>query len=94
MLDIGFGELLLLMVLGLVVLGPDRLPQFAAQAARFMRQLRGQVADAKASFTEVAAIDPETLRDIRDLDPRRVLRGVDEPAGPARREPPLDPDTT
>lgn len=93
MLDIGFGELLLLGVIGLVVLGPDRLPQFAAQAARFMRQLRRQVADAKSSITEVAAIDEETLRDIRDLNPRRVLQGVDEPAKP-KRQPSLDPDTT
>ncbi|MGA1247830.1 MAG: twin-arginine translocase TatA/TatE family subunit, partial [Candidatus Nanopelagicales bacterium] len=37
MFDIGFGEFLLLGIIGLVILGPDKLPHYAAQAARFIR---------------------------------------------------------
>lgn len=71
--DIGFGEFFMLAVLGLIVVGPERLPTYAAQAARFMRQLRGQVSDAKSAIIEAADIDSETLRDIKDLDPRKIL---------------------
>ncbi|WP_192459318.1 Sec-independent protein translocase protein TatB [Musicola keenii] len=40
MFDIGFGELLLVMVLGLVVLGPERLPVAVKTVAGWIRTLR------------------------------------------------------
>ncbi len=92
MFDIGFGELLLLGIVGLVILGPDKLPQYAAQAAKFIRQIRTQVSDARSSLVEAAAIDTETLKDLKDLDPRRILDG--ESAKPAQKSSPIDPDTT
>lgn len=73
MFDIGIGEFVLLAVVGLIVLGPDRLPQYAAQAARFLRQFRQQVDEARASVVDAVDIDPHMLRDLRDLDPRRAL---------------------
>ena len=76
MFDIGFGEFLLLGIVGLIILGPDKLPQYAAQAAKFIRQIRSQVSEARSSIVDAAAIDPATLRDLKDLDPRRIL---DEP---------------
>jgi sec-independent protein translocase protein TatB len=75
--DIGFGEFVLLAVVGLIVVGPDRLPQYAAQAARFLRQFRQQVDEARASVVEAVDIDPQTLKDLRDLDPRRALTDFD-----------------
>jgi len=72
-------------VLGLVVFGPDRLPKVAAQAAHFLRQLRDQVNTAKESIVEAADIDPSTLKEIRDLDPRKALRDLASPIDAARR---------
>lgn len=92
MFDIGFGEFLLLGVIGLVILGPDKLPQYAAQAARFIRQIRTQVSEARSSIVEAAAIDTETLRDLKDLDPRKILDG--ETIKPAKSSSIIDPDTT
>ncbi|MEH2922727.1 Sec-independent protein translocase protein TatB [Samsonia erythrinae] len=40
MFDIGFGELMLVMVLGLVVLGPERLPVAVRTVASWIRTLR------------------------------------------------------
>ena len=40
MLDIGFTELVLLAGLGLIVLGPQRLPKVAAQLGRWVGQAR------------------------------------------------------
>ena len=84
--DMGIGELLMIGVIGLVVFGPERLPRAAAQAAQFLRQLRDQANMAKATIIEAAEIDESTLRDIRDLDPRRALRDVASPLQDMRRE--------
>ncbi len=93
--DIGFGELLVLGIIGLIVVGPERLPQYAAQAAKFLRQLRGQLADAKASVQEAIDIDPEIVRDIKDLNPKKILQDLPESRRPNSANPtPLDPDTT
>lgn len=77
-------EFIFLAVIALVVLGPERLPKYAAEAGRLMRQLRGMADTAKSQV--VAELGPE-FQDIRmsDLDPRtfvsRQLLG-DEPARP------------
>jgi len=83
--DMGIGELLIIGVVGLIVFGPERLPKVAAQAAQFLRQLRDQASQAKASIIEAADIDESTLRDLRDLDPRRALRDVTSPLADVRR---------
>jgi sec-independent protein translocase protein TatB len=91
--DIGFGEFFIIAVVGLIVVGPERLPTYAAQAARFMRQLRGQVQDARSAIVDAAAIDTDTLRDIKDLDPRRLLNG-EETSQKKTKESLVNPDTT
>lgn len=96
-MDIGFGEMIALLVIGLIVVGPERLPQYAAQTARFLRQLRAQIDDAKAAVMDAAAVDPETLKDLRDLDPRRALRSAGAEVDDLKtviNQSKLDPDTT
>lgn len=83
--DMGIGELLIIGVVGLIIFGPDRLPKVAAQAAQFLRQLKQQADQAKASIIEAADIDESTLRDLRDLDPRRALREVANPLEDVRK---------
>lgn len=77
--DIGLGEMLIIAVIGLIILGPDRLPSAAAQAARFLRQVREQAAAARQSIVDAAEIDPATLKDLKDLDPRNVAREFTKP---------------
>ncbi len=92
MFDIGFGEIVLLVVAGLIVVGPERLPSYAAQAAKLLRQVRGQVAEVKSVVSDAVAIEPDFAQDLRDLNPRRIL---DEPAQkPRSRSSNIDPDTT
>ncbi len=83
--DMGIGELLIIGVVGLIVFGPERLPKVAAQAAQFLRQLKDQALMAKTSIIEAADIDESTLRDLRDLDPRRALREVASPLDDVRK---------
>ena len=40
MMGIGFAEFLVIGVVALLVFGPDRLPDFARQAGRMVRQVR------------------------------------------------------
>ena len=73
MFGIGTGELLALGVLALIVLGPEKLPKFAADAARMLRQVR-QMAHAATEDVR-RELGPE-LQDISldDLNPRSLLR--------------------
>jgi sec-independent protein translocase protein TatB len=66
-------EFLALAVLALLVLGPDKLPRFAADAGRFVRTLRRMAFEARSDVRD--ALGPE-FRDISlsDLEPRRFVR--------------------
>jgi len=56
MFDIGFSELVLIAVVALVVLGPERLPRAARFAGLWVRRARAQWYSVKAEFErEVAA---------------------------------------
>lgn len=78
MIDINGWELLLLGVLAILFLGPERLPEYAAKLGRLVRQARGLADRARnqlkeemgPEFTDVdwKAYDP------RQYDPRRIVR--------------------
>ncbi len=95
--DIGLGEIIVIVVIALLVFGPDRLPKVAADAARLLRQVRVMAASARKDLVDAAGLEDDgemaqTVRDLRDLDPRRAMQGVlaDDPAatGPASAERP------
>ena len=73
MLDIGAGELLALGVVAVIVLGPERLPRYAAEAARVVRKVRRLADDARAEVSK--ELGPE-FGDVslRDLNPRTMVR--------------------
>ena len=73
MFGIGLPELMVIIVVAVIVFGPDRLPEFARPAGRLVRQLR--------QFTNAARDDirnelgPEFADfELTDLDPRRAMR--------------------
>ncbi len=73
MFGIGTGEFLALGVVALLVLGPDKLPGFAADAARFLRQMRRMATDARADVRR--ELGPELADiDLADLNPRNLVR--------------------
>jgi len=95
--DIGLGEIIVIVVLALLVFGPDRLPKVAADAARMLRQVRIMAASARKDLVDAAGLEDDgemaqTVRDIRDLDPRRAMQGLvtddPTPSGPAATERP------
>lgn len=75
-------ELLVLLVVGLLVFGPDRLPEMARQAGSWVRDLRRMVANARRDLSEGIGVDEADLRKLQNLDPksyvrRNVLDGLD-----------------
>lgn len=73
MFGIGIQEFLLIFVVALVIFGPDRLPDFARQAGRMVRQVRQLSRQARDDIR--AELGPEYADfELTDLDPRRALR--------------------
>lgn len=60
MFDIGFAELALLMLIGLLVLGPERLPRVARTLGLYLRKARNAWGNVKQSVE--AELDAEELR--------------------------------
>ncbi|MGZ4437860.1 MAG: sec-independent translocase [Nocardioides sp.] len=73
MFGIGLPELMVIMLVAVVVFGPDRLPDFARQAGRMVRQLRKLADSARDDIR--AELGPEFADfELTDLDPRRAVQ--------------------
>lgn len=70
MFDVGFSELVLIAVVALVVLGPERLPGAARTVGALLRK-------ARQSFESVKA---EVEREVRDEELKRVLKSMPQPS--------------
>jgi sec-independent protein translocase protein TatB len=73
---IGLPELFVLALLGLIVFGPERLPEFAAKAARAVRSLRAMAAKAMADLNVESAAVSKTLADLQSITPRAIVSDV------------------
>ena len=73
MLGVGLPELMVIIVVAVVVFGPERLPEFARQAGRFVRQLRNLAQSAQSQLREELGPEYADLR-LTDLDPRQAIR--------------------
>ena len=86
---LGWSELIVLAIVGLIILGPDRLPKAASDAAKMLRQLRAMARSATADLK--AELGPEMADiDLASLHPRRFVQSVldDDESEPYRgREP-------
>ncbi|MEP6842415.1 MAG: Sec-independent protein translocase TatB [Pseudolysinimonas sp.] len=73
-----FDKLIIIAVIAVFLIGPDRLPGYAAQLARLVRSLRGMADGAKDRMREEMGpefdeVDWKKL-DPRQYDPRRIIR--------------------
>lgn len=73
MFGLGWPEVLALVVIALLVFGPEKLPQAAQQAGRWLRQLRNMANNAKADLQQ--HLGPEFRNfDPADLNPKHFVR--------------------
>jgi len=72
-MGVGLTELMVILIVAIVVFGPDRLPEFARQAGRFVRQIRNLAQNAQSQLREELGPEYADLR-LADLDPRQAIR--------------------
>jgi sec-independent protein translocase protein TatB len=78
MFNIGAGEWLLLAVLGIVLVGPDRLPTVAADAAKLVRRFKELTSQATHELRENLGPGFEDLN-VSDLNPKKfVMKTLNE----------------
>ena len=89
MLDIGFSELLLLAIIGLLVLGPERLPKVARTVGHWAGRARSYVRQMSTELErEVRRAEAqEQIEDVRKLMNQRIdLDGKDSDDGGKPRQ--------
>ena len=71
--DLSLPEIVVLLGLGVVLFGPDKLPQAAASAARFLRQIRAFSDNAREDLRKELGPEFDGLN-IEDLNPKTFVR--------------------
>jgi sec-independent protein translocase protein TatB len=71
--DLSLPEIVVLLGLGVVLFGPDKLPQAAASAARFLRQVRAFSDNARQDLAKELGPEFEGLN-LEDLNPKTFVR--------------------
>jgi sec-independent protein translocase protein TatB len=88
-----FEKLLVIAFIAVIILGPQRLPKYAAQLGRMVRSLRDLANDAKDRLRdemgpEFDEVDWQKL-DPRQYDPRRIIRDALSDGLPGGTAPPV-----
>lgn len=107
-MNIGWTEFLVIAMIGLIVFGPERLPEMATQFAKFVKTLRAKASEATAEIK--GSVDTKAVtdiaKDLRGLTPKgmttKAVTSVpglfdspkSSPSGPAKVNPVFDPDAT
>ena len=78
MLGINGPEFLLLLIIGLMVIGPSRLPEYTQKLANIVKEVRRMASGAREQIKEEVGIDIDDVDwkkyDPRQYDPRRIIK--------------------
>ena len=73
---VGLPEIMVLALIGLIVFGPERLPDMAAKAARGVKSLRAMASNALRDLSIESATVTKTIGDLQSLTPRAIMGDV------------------
>lgn len=94
MFNIGGGEIIGLAILGLILVGPDRMPSLAADAARYLNKLKKFAQSATNELKENLGPGYEDLQ-VSDLNPKKFIKktiGEAMEQAEEKPNPKIDPD--
>lgn len=78
MFGINGPEFIILLVIGVLVIGPQRLPEYTQKLANIVKELRRMAAGAKEQLREETGVDLNEVDwrkyDPRQYDPRKIIR--------------------
>jgi sec-independent protein translocase protein TatB len=97
--DFGAGEILGLAIIAIILVGPDRLPRLAVDAAKLVKKVRQLANTTTAEIRENLGPGFEDLKP-SDLHPKTfvkkqiasALEEVDNPKSESKSKPKIDPD--
>ncbi len=88
MFEVGFTEIVLILGIALLVLGPQRLPKLAADLGRWAGKARGMARQLKTQLEQEASTLRPVARHVRNLvDDPRTAAGACRDRRPAPRRP-------
>lgn len=95
MFDVGLPELFVIALIALIVFGPERLPEMAAQLGKWVAALKSQANSATAELKKSADVSGLTdiANDLKGLTPRGLLSDSPKPSTPEVKVV-FDPDAT
>jgi sec-independent protein translocase protein TatA len=73
-LGMGPGELLLILFIAVIIVGPNKLPEYAKQAGKFITQIRKMTSDFTSDITNEVGGDPELKQTYNEI--RQTLGSV------------------
>ncbi|WP_353712654.1 Sec-independent protein translocase TatB [Arthrobacter sp. K5] len=78
MFGINGPEFILLLLIGILVIGPQRLPEYTQKLANLVREVRRMASGAREQLKEEVGIDIDDVDwkkyDPRQYDPRRIIK--------------------
>jgi len=83
--SLGFGEILIILVLALIIFGPRRLPEMGRTIGRSLREFRRATSDLRAEIESDAGEPPKVTAEQRD---RRVAERKEQAETEADPKPP------
>lgn len=78
-MNLGFSEILVIVFVGIVFFGPDKLPNFVKSVAKFYRQVTEWKEQVTSSFDDILSIEnlSESSKDCDNLAPEELGDVVD-----------------
>lgn len=89
MFGINGPEFLILLIIGILVIGPKRLPEYTQKLTNIVKELRRMASGAREQLKEETGVDLSEVDwrkyDPRQYDPRRIIRDalLDDDVAPA-----------
>jgi len=94
MFNVGGGEIMVILLLALLVLGPDKLPEYARKAGRYMNEFRRMTSGFQEEFRQ--AMDLSDVMGTSATEPTPATGGdaIERTTEGPRLVPPVDASTT